>query len=347
MTHSKSNFVMSVDFGTSNTLVYQRNEGIVVEESSLLAMREISGKIRKYSAMAAGSEVTPMVGRTMPQVSIESPLAAGVIRDTELAKVLLQLLTHRHLPWFRSLPLPVAGGGVLISAPLDVTEYERLAFTETAQSLGFAHVGLVDEPLAAALGSDLPIFAPHGQMLVDLGSGITEAIITSSGTIVESGSFREGGNDLDESIVNCLLEKHNFRISLGLARTLKEKYGSLQPKPDSSAVSIPGKCQKTKLPCKRLIHPTDFNECIDAYAKRVEGLILQVLEKSPPELVSDILESGVWLSGGGALLKGLPEELTRRLGFTVRNVRDPLKAVIAGSGKIVDNPKFAVLLRKN
>jgi len=186
---------MSVDFGTSNTLVYRRNEGVVVDESSLLAMREISGKNRQYSAMAAGSEVRPMIGRTMPQVSIESPLVAGVIRDTELAKVLLQLLTQRRLPWFRSLPLPVAGSGVLISAPLDVTEYERLAFTETAQSLGFVHVGLVDEPLAAALGSDLPIFAPHGQMLVDLGSGITEAIITSSGTIVESGSFREGGND--------------------------------------------------------------------------------------------------------------------------------------------------------
>jgi len=103
----------------------------------------------------------------------------------------------------------------------------------------------------------------------------------------------------------------------------------------------------TKLPCKRLIHPADFTECIEAYAKRVEKLILRVLEKALPELVSDVLESGVWLSGGGALLKGLPEELTRRLGFTVRNVRDPLKAVIAGSGKIVDNPEFAVLLRKN
>lgn len=345
MANFNGNFCMSVDFGTTNTLVFVKDEGVVVNQASLIAIRPDKDKTDTFTLFDAGSDVSPLVGRTAPQISVESPLASGVIQNTELAKALLQALTEKHLPWSRRIPLPHAERGILISTPREVTEYERQAFAESARSLGFANVGVIDEPLAAALGSNLPLFAPQGQMLVDLGSGITEAIVMSSGTVVESGSFRQGGNDLDADIVNYFETVHRFTIAQGLARIIKERYGSAGRDGSDCEIQLSGKCLKTKLPRKKVIRATELSICINAYVDRIEKLILSVLEKSEPELVSDILDAGVWLSGGGALLKGLPEELTRRLRFSVRRVDDPLGAVIAGSGKIVNSPEYSELCR--
>jgi rod shape-determining protein MreB len=336
---------MSVDFGTTNTLVFAKDVGVVVNQATLLALRSESGKTQNYKVLRVGSSVSPLIGRTAPQISVEAPLASGVIRDTELAKLLLHELISTHLPWSRHVPIPHHARGILISSPREVTEYERTAFQDAARSLGFANVGLVDEPLSAALGSGLPLFAPQGQMLVDLGSGITEAIIVSSGMVVESGSFREGGNDLDQEIVKYLEQEHHFKIALGLAKDIKERFGAVGAAVRDVEISVQGKCLKTKLPRKKSITSSELSFCLNAYVDRVERLILDVIEKADPELVSDVLDAGVWLSGGGALLPGLSAELERRLRFSVRQVQDPLGAVIIGNGMIVDDPKYAELCR--
>ncbi|MEN9808510.1 MAG: hypothetical protein RLZZ488_77 [Pseudomonadota bacterium] len=341
-----ANFCMSVDFGTSNTLVFLRDEGVVVNQASLLALRTDKEKPNSFQIFDAGNDVSPLVGRTAPQICIESPLCSGVIRNTELAKALLQALTEKFLPWSRFVPFRRSDRGILISAPREVTEYERNAFYEAARSLGFLNVALIDEPLAAALGSGLPIFASKGQMLVDLGSGITEAIVISSGMVVESGSFRRGGNDLDNAIVTQLENEHRFRISQVLAREIKERHASVRHSDMSGEIVLSGKCLKTKLPRKTQVQLCELYPAVSQYVDQVEGLIVKVLERSEPELVTDVSETGVWLSGGGALLKGLPEALTRRLGIQVRCVEDPLCAVIAGNGRVVNEPELYSLCRR-
>jgi rod shape-determining protein MreB len=345
MSLANGKFCMSVDFGTTNTLVYVKNDGVVVNEASLIALRTENSKKNAFTVVDAGSDVCALIGRTAPQVSVQSPLSAGVINDVELAKVLLQTLTTKFLPWSRHLPIPSAERGILISAPREITEYERRAFEESARSLGFANVGIIDEPLAAALGAGLALFEPRGQMLVDLGSGISEAVVTSSGFVAASGSVRQGGNDLDEQIVAFLKEHHDFVIAHSLAKRIKETFGSASGDWSSREIQLSGKCLKAKLPRKMIIRPVELSCCIKKYVDQVETLILSVIEKTEPELVSDLLDSGVWLSGGGSLLNGLPEELSRRLGFTVRRVQNPLAAVIAGSGKIIAEPKFSQLCR--
>ncbi|MEN9827262.1 MAG: hypothetical protein RI953_3007 [Pseudomonadota bacterium] len=342
---SRNNFCMSVDFGTSNTLVFSRGEGVVVNQASLLAVRTAHQKNQTMSVYEAGSQVAALVGKTSSDISVESPLNAGVIQDTELAKILLQILTEKFLPWSRHLPFSHSGKGILISAPCEITEYERNAFYEAARSLGFARVGLIDEPLSAALGAGLELFKPSGQMLVDLGSGITEAVVIGSGGVVQSGSFRQGGNDVDAAIVQYLIDQHQFEIPRGLAKEIKERFCGAGSKFDPEPVQISGKCVHEKLPRKKMIHAAEFSECIQEYVSRVQTLILSVLEKSEPELVSDIMESGIWLSGGGALLQGLPEALTQRLQIPVRKVEDPLGAVIKGSGKVVADPELSSLCR--
>jgi rod shape-determining protein MreB len=345
MVKPHGSFSLSVDFGTTNTLVFAKDAGVVVNQATLLALRSEAGKTQSFKVLGAGSSVSPLIGRTAPLISVEAPLASGVIRDTELAKILLHELISNHLPWSRHIPLPHRGRGILISAPREVTEYERSAFQDAARSLGFASVGVVDEPLSAALGSGLPLFAPQGQMLVDLGSGITEAIIMSSGMVVESGSFRQGGNDVDQEIVDYLENQHSFKIALGHARDIKERFGAVGTAVREMEIQLQGKCLKTKLPRKRSMTAGELSLCLNSYVDRVQRLILDVMEKADPELVSDVLEGGVWLSGGGALLPGLSAELERRLNFAVRAVENPLGAVIAGNGMIVNEPGYATLCR--
>lgn len=345
MPRPRRNFCMSVDLGTTNTLVFAKNAGVVVNQASLLALRSRGNSFQGCSVLRAGSSVSALVGRTGPQISVEAPLAAGVIRDTELAKLLLHTLIDVHLPWFRQIHLPYSSRGILISAPRSVTDYERLSFEDAARSLGFANIGLVDEPVSAALGSGIPLFAPQGQMLVDLGSGITEAIIMSSGMVIESGSVRKGGNDLDGDIVAYLEREYKFQIALGSAKDIKERYGKVGNAIGHFEIPIYGKCLQTNLPRKRVISTGGLSFCINNYVDRIERLIIEVLEKSDPELVSDVVDAGVWLSGGGALIPGLCDELQSRLKFRVQRVNDPLGAVIAGSGMIVNEPSLATLCR--
>lgn len=345
MTKASGSFCISVDFGTTNTLVYAKDMGVVVNQASLLAIKLSAEKANRPNVFGSGSSVFPLIGRTAAQSSVEAPLASGVIRNPDLANLFLRELLASHLPRSRRLSLPYHCRGVLISAPRDITQYERSAFHDAARSLGFGRVSVVDEPLAAALGSGLPIFAPKGQMLVDVGSGITEAVIVSSGTVVESGSFRQGGNDLDQQIVDHIAQQHRFKISLGHARNIKEHFCALGVALDEVEIPLQGKCLVTKLPSKRSIYARELSTCIEAYVLRIENLILKVLEGADPELVSDVLENGVWLSGGGALLSGLSNVLERRLGIVVQPVRDPLGAVIAGNGMIVRNSQYASLCR--
>lgn len=347
MTPSPQKFSLSIDLGTSNTLVYLKGQGIVVEQASLLALKNDEGRWDSFELFGAGTSAERLQGKTPPQIRIEAPLAAGVIQDTELAKLLLSKLTNPVLPWSRHLPLASTFQGILISAPNGVTVYERMAFYEAARSLGFSKVGLIDEPLAAALGSNLPVLNHKGQMLADLGSGITEVIVTSSGVIVESGSLRKGSNDLDEAIVAFVRNRFDLEISRAQAEHLKIFRSTLNHPSTPVLTEVNGKCTQSKLPRKKLVDARELSDCLNAYVTDVQNLILRVFEKSPPELVSDVLESGLWLSGGGALLNGLPEELSRRLGFPVRLVADPLRAVIIGSGRIVSDPDLSVLCRSD
>lgn len=324
---------LAIDLGTANTLIYVKGKGIVANEPSVVAVQ--NGKFSAKKVVAVGTEAKAMFGRTPEGITAVRPLKDGVIADFEVTEEMLRYFIQQTNNK-RSLVRP----RVIVCVPYGITEVEKRAVKESAESAGAREVHLVVEPMAAAIGAGLPVTEATGSMIVDIGGGTTEVAVISLRGIVHSQSIRVGGDKMDEAIINFV--KRNFNLAIGerTAEQLKITLGSAMGTGENRSVDITGRDLVEGLPKTVTITEEDIREALIEPIKQIVEVIRQVLEKTPAELASDIVERGVTLAGGGSLLRNLDRLLSEVTGLPVVLAEDPLSAVVIGSGKILDNPEL-------
>ncbi len=317
---------MAVDLGTANTLVYVRGEGIVLSEPSVVAVRTTDGR-----ALAVGADAKRMIGRTPSHIEAVRPLKDGVISDFEICETMLRYFIQQvHQSRF-SKPRMV------ICVPSGVTGVEKRAVQDAAEYAGARKpVRIIEEPMAAAIGSGLPVQDPTGSMIVDIGGGTTEVAVISLGGVVTSQSVRVGGDELDEAIIQFI--KKEFSLALGerTAEMVKVELGSACELEQELQAEVRGRDLVTGLPKTVVTSTHEIREAIAEPVTSVIDAVKVTLDRTPPELAADIMERGIMLAGGGALLKGLPERLAAETGMPILIAPRPLDAVALGSGQILE-----------
>lgn len=327
---------LAIDLGTANTLIYVKGRGIVANEPSVVAVQ--TGKNFSRKVVAVGQEAKNMFGRTPEGITAVRPMKDGVIADFEVTEEMLRFFI-RQVHNRKALIRP----RVIVCVPYGITEVEKRAVRESAESAGAREVHLVVEPMAAAIGAGLPVTEACGSMIVDIGGGTTEVAVISLRGIVYSQSIRVGGDKMDEAIINYI--KRNFNLLIGdrTAEQLKLSLGSAMSTGENRAMQVTGRDLVEGLPKTISVTEEDIREALIEPIKQIVEVIRQVLERTPAELASDIVERGVTLAGGGALLRNIDRLLSEITGLSVVLAEDPLTAVVMGSGKILDNP---VLLKE-
>lgn len=317
---------MAVDLGTANTKVHVKGQGIVLIEPSVVAIEKDSGKI-----LAVGSEAKRMLGRTPGSIVAIRPLKDGVIADFDVTENMLRYFIQRvHKRRFAVRPQ------VIVCVPSGVTEVEKRAVFEATLQAGARAAYLIEEPMAAAIGAGLPIQEPIGNMIVDVGGGTTEVAVISLGGIVCSESIRIGGDELDEAIISHIKKEYNIIVGERTAEEIKIEIGSAYPLPDEEDAEVRGRDLLTGLPKNIIISSEEVRGAIEEPLSAIILAIKSTLEKTPPELSSDIMNRGIVLTGGGSLLKGLDERLRQETGMPVHMTEDPLTCVVVGSGKALE-----------
>ncbi|MEE2644319.1 MAG: rod shape-determining protein [Myxococcota bacterium] len=320
---------LAIDLGTANTLIYLRGQGIVAREPSVVSVQDDGRGSRQV--LAVGREAKEMLGRTPGSISAIRPMKDGVIADFQITEAMI-----RH---FMQLAQPKAafrGPRVVIGVPFGITEVEKRAVRESARSAGAREVYLLEEPIAAAIGAGLPITEPSGNMIVDIGGGTTEVAVISLSGIVYSRSVRLGGDRLDEAIVHYMKRKYNLLVGEPTAERIKCEIGNAFDLDEVATMEVKGRDLVAGLP-KTLTVTSD--EIRDALAEPVSAIIDAVriaLEQTPPELSADIVDKGIVLAGGGALLKGLDTLIREETGLPVMIAEEPLSAVVLGCGRALD-----------
>ncbi|MCB0325500.1 MAG: rod shape-determining protein [Bdellovibrionales bacterium] len=320
---------LAIDLGTANTLVYVKGKGIVANEPSVVAVQN-GRDFRKI--VAVGSEAKHMCGRTPMGITAVRPLKDGVIADFEMTEEMLRFFIEK-VHNRRALVRP----RVIICVPFGITEVEKRAVRESAESAGAREVYLVVEPMAAAIGAGLPITEACGSMIVDIGGGTTEVAVISLKGIVHSQSVRIGGDKMDEAIVNYVKRSYNLAIGERTAEQLKISLGTALPTGENHTVEVTGRDLVGGLPKTVEISEEEIREALSEPVKQIVEVVRQVLERTPAELASDIVDRGITLAGGGALLRNLDKMVQKMTGLPVVLAEDPLTAVVVGSGKILDN----------
>jgi rod shape-determining protein MreB len=320
---------LAIDLGTANTLVYVKGRGIVVSEPSVVAVtKDGRGPDR---VRAVGREAKEMLGRTPGNIVAIRPMKEGVIADFEIAEAMLRyFITRVHN---RS---TLVRPRIVVAVPSGITEVEKRAVRESAMSAGAREVYLIEEPMAAAIGAGLPVTEPSGNMIVDIGGGTTEVAVLSLSGIVYSNSTRVGGDKLDEAIINYVKRKYNLLIGERTAELVKIKIGTAYPTDDIRSLEVKGRDLVAGVP-KTLELKTD--EICDALAEPVNTMVESVkiaLESTPPELSADIVDKGIVMTGGGAMLANLDMLLREATGLPVMLAEDPLSAVVLGTGRGLD-----------
>ncbi len=325
---------LGIDLGTSNTLVYARGKGIIIREPSVVALdvRETPGKV-----VAVGSEAKTMIGRTPGSITAQKPLKNGVIADYEMTAEMLARLIKKAQG--KSL---FNRARVMLSIPSGVTEVERRAVHDAARIAGARYVSLIEVPMAAAIGAGLPVSEPVGSMIVDLGAGTSEVAVVSLGDVVASNSIRIGGDDFDEAIISYIRRKHNLLIGARTAEDIKIKIGSAYPYDGEAAINIKGRNLVDGLPKNIEINSAEVREAISDCINQIAYMIADTLEKTPPELASDILDKGITLSGGSALLRGIDKFLSHVTKMPVRVAAEPLDCVSIGTGRCLEKKSIDV-----
>lgn len=317
---------MAVDLGTANTLVHVKGVGIVLREPSVVAIEKNSGKV-----LAVGSEAKRMLGRTPGNIVAIRPLRDGVIADFDVTESMLRYFIQKvHRRRFAVKPR------VVICVPSGVTEVEKRAVFEATIQAGARAAYLIEEPMAAAIGAGLPIQEPAGNMVVDIGGGTTEVAVISMGGIVCSQSIRVGGDEFDEAIAQHIKREYNVAIGERTSEEIKIELGSAYPLPEEEDAEIRGRDLLTGLPKNIIVSSEEIRAAIDEPLNAIIAAIRLTLEETPPELSSDIMDKGIVLTGGGALLKGLDERLRQETGMPVHVTEDPLSCVALGSGKALE-----------
>jgi rod shape-determining protein MreB len=323
---------MAVDLGTANTLVYVRGRGIVLSEPSVVAIDTRSGEVH-----AVGVEAKRMLGRTPGSISAIRPLKDGVIADFDVTEQMLRHFiqkVHQHR---------FAHPRVVVCVPSGVTGVERRAVEEATLSAGARQAYLIEEPMAAAIGAGLPIAEPAGNMIVDVGGGTSEVAVISLGGIVCSQSLRVGGDEMDESIVNHVKKEYKLLIGQQTAEEIKLEIGSAHPMKDELKAEVRGRDMLTGLPKTVVMSSDEVRHALEDPVGQILDAIRQTLDKTPPELAADIMDRGVMLAGGGALLTGLDERMRHETHMPVHVADSPLTCVAVGSGKSLE--EFEVIHR--
>jgi rod shape-determining protein MreB and related proteins len=316
---------IAIDLGTANTLVYVRGVGIVVSEPSVVAIDSTTGDVQ-----AVGEEAKRMIGRTPASISAIRPLRHGVIADFEVTEQMLRyfirLVDQRRM----------ARPRLVMCAPSGVTEVEKKAVVEASMSAGAREVHLIEEPIAAAIGAGLPIEEPVGHMVVDVGGGTSEVAVISLGGIVESESVRTGGYEMDEAIAAYIRRVHRMAIGAQTAEDIKFEIGSAAPLRDEGATEIRGRDLTTGLPKGVVLSSDQIREALAEPVQTIIDAIKNTLERTPPELASDISERGILLAGGGALLQGFVDRVRDETGMPAQLAESPLTCVAIGSGQSLE-----------
>jgi rod shape-determining protein MreB len=321
---------IGIDLGTATTLVYLKGRGIVLCEPSVVAVDKNTNRV-----LAVGVEAKRMLGRTPANIVAIRPLRDGVIADFEVTeKMLRYFITRVHNR--RALVRP----RVVVGVPSGVTEVEKRAVRESAEHAGAREIYLVQEPMAAAIGADLPVQEPAGNMIVDIGGGTTEVAVISLGGIVVSQCVRVGGDEMDESIIQYVKNTYNLMIGERTSEEVKIKIGSAFSSSNKEYnMEIKGRDLVTGLPKTLQISSSEIRKAMADPISVIVNTVKSTLERTPPELSSDIVERGVILAGGGSLLKGLDRLLSKETGLPVNLTEDPLSCVVRGTGKILDELK--------
>jgi rod shape-determining protein MreB len=324
---------MAIDLGTANTLVYVKGRGIVLNEPSVVAIAEVKGK---KQVLAVGEEAKQMLGRTPGNISAIRPLRDGVIADFEVAEEMIKYFI-RKVHNRRSFTSPL----VVVCVPSGSTAVERRAIQESAESAGARKVFLIEEPMAAAIGAGLPVTEPTGSMVVDIGGGTTEVAVLSLGGIVYSRSVRVGGDKMDEAIIAYIRRNHNLLVGEGSAARIKEDIGSACPPEDGDGqtMEIKGRDLMNGVPKELIISERQIAESLAEPVGAIIEAVKVALEHTAPELAADIVDKGIVLTGGGALLGNLDFVLRHATGLPVSIADDPLSCVVLGTGRALEEMK--------
>lgn len=321
---------LAIDLGTANTLVYMKGKGIVLNEPSVVAMMNGNGNGKKI--LAVGKEAKSMLGRTPENVTAIRPMMDGVIADFEVAEAMLGYFIRKVHARSR-----LVRPRTIIGVPSGITQVEKRAVLESAESAGAREVLFIEEPMAAAIGAGLPIAEPKGSMIVDIGGGTTEVAVLSLGGIVDSISLRVAGDKMDESIVEYIKRKYRLVIGLSTAETVKMTIGNAYPGENLESTEVKGRDLADGVPKALRIDSGEVREAISEQLNAISGAVLTALERMPPELAADLLDKGIMLAGGGALLKNLDLFLRSVIKLPVNIAEDPMSAVAVGAGKALDD----------
>ena len=324
---------MAIDLGTANTLVYVKGRGIVLNEPSVVAIADVRGK---KQVLAVGDEAKMMLGRTPGNIQAIRPLRDGVIADFEVAE---EMIKHfiRKVHNRRSFASPQ----IIVCVPSGSTAVERRAIQESAESAGARRVFLIEEPMAAAIGAGLPVTEPTGSMVVDIGGGTTEVAVLSLGGIVYARSVRVGGDKMDEAIIGYIRRNHNLLVGEGSAERIKKEIGSACPPEDGDGrvMEIKGRDLMNGVPKELLITEREISDSLAEPVGQIVEAVKVALEHSAPELAADIVDRGIVLTGGGALLTNLDRILREHTGLPVSIADDPLSCVALGTGRCLEELK--------
>ncbi|RLB73566.1 MAG: rod shape-determining protein [Deltaproteobacteria bacterium] len=321
---------LAIDLGTANTLVYVNGKGIVIDEPSVVAVQSNPNGTKKV--LAVGTEAKLMLGRTPGNIVAIRPMKDGVIADFEVTEAMLRHFitkVHKRKKWVRP--------RTVICVPSGITQVERRAVKESAESAGAREVYLIEEPMAAGIGAGLPITEPTGNMVVDIGGGTTEVAVISLAGIVFSRSVRVGGDKIDESIIQYIRRKYNMLIGERMAEEIKIRIGAAAPLEEPEIMIIKGRDTVAGVPQTLEINSEEIREALTEPVNAILDAVRVALERTPPELAADIVDKGIMLTGGGALLRNLDSLMRHETGLPITVVEDPLTCVVRGSGMVLDN----------
>jgi rod shape-determining protein MreB len=317
---------IAIDLGTANCEVYVKGRGIVLQEPSVVAINRKTGQV-----LAVGLEAKEMVGKTPGHIVAKRPLRSGVISDFEVTEQMLKYLIEK------TRKKRLIGPRVIIGVPFGVTEVEKKAVIDAAKSAGARQVFLIEEPMAAAIGARLPVQEPEGNFIVDIGGGTTEVAVISLGGIVVAKSLRVAGDRLNEDIVRFVQDEYKILIGERTAEMAKINIGSAYPLKEKKEIPLRGRNLVTGLPEEIVISDEDIRKAIEKSINMIVAEIKTTIEETPPELLSDIISNGIYLAGGGALLRGLPLLIQKETKIKTKVIEDPMTAVVRGAGMVLED----------
>lgn len=318
---------IGIDLGTANTLVFVPKKGIVINEPSVVAV-----DINDYNVLAVGNEAKEMIGRTPETIVAQRPLKDGVIADYKVTEAMIRYFVNKVSPRVR-----IFRPDILVSIPAGVTSTERRAVVEATNKAGAKNAYVVKEPVLAAIGAGIPVNSASGNMIIDIGGGTSEVAIISLGGVVSAHSARVGGNKIDNAISNYIKKRNGLAIGERTAEEIKISVGSAIPQVNEKYIEVRGRDLMGGLPRNIRVSSNEVTEAIQDELKEIVEAVKKVLQETPPELAADVMDKGMVLSGGGALLRNLDQYITRMTGVPCYSADDPLLCVAKGAGVALDN----------